>query len=75
MRTDKAYEYDINQLIPLAEKEARAKVNFTGLKSTKNPGAADKVTGKCTYYNHCFFTEFFHRAMKRLAIENELRKF
>lgn len=75
MRTDKAYEYDINVLIPMAEKEAISKVNYTGVKSEKRPGAKDHVSGKSLYYNHCFFTQFFHRAMKRLAIENGLRRF
>jgi len=64
MKRDYAYEYDINKLIPLAEKEARARVNFIGVKSVPKDG-----------YNHCLFTEYFHRAMKRLAIENELRTF
>ncbi len=69
MRTDKAYEYDINLLIPLAVKEARAKASFTGLTFEKRPA---KLGGT---YNHCFYTEYFHRAMKRLAVEAGLRRF
>lgn len=67
--TDPYYEKAINDLIPLAVKEARASVNMLGLKTTKRSGTDGK------FYNHCFFSEFFHREMKRLAIENGLRKF
>lgn len=69
MKSDRAYVYDIDKLIPLAEKEARAKVKFSGVYSEPRPSKLGVI------YNHCFFTEHFHRAMKRLAIENELRTF
>ena len=64
MHKDLLYEKEINALIPMAEKEARAKVNYIGVRSEPRDG-----------YNHCFFTEYFHRAMIRLAIENGLRSF
>jgi len=68
MRRDLEYEHRINTLIPMAEKEANAKVALTCVKSVIRPSS----TG---HYNHCLFTEYFHRAMKRLAIENGLRAF
>lgn len=75
MKTNRAYEYDIDALIPKAVKEARKKTAALKARSEKRTGAVDKVTGKGGFYNHCFFTEHFHRAMKRLAIEAGLRTF
>lgn len=72
---DPFYENEIDKLIPTADKEARQKVNELGIKSESRVGAFDKESGKCQFYNHCFRSEFFHRAMKRLAIEAGLRKF
>ena len=69
MKTDKGYEYDINALIPMAEKEARTKVALFGKKNERRAGfGAD-------FYNHCFFTQFFHEAMLKLGIKNGLRSF
>lgn len=68
MRTDPFYELDINRLIPQAEKEARDKVNFMGVRSVKR-------SGKDGFYNHCMFTDYFHKTMKRLAVEAGLRRF
>ena len=68
MRTDRAYEYDINQLIPTAEKEARVLVALSGVRSIKR-------SGKDGFYNHCMFTDYFHKTMKRLAVEAGLRRF
>jgi len=64
MKRDMDYEIKINALIPTAEKEARERVDLIGVKSVSKGG-----------YNHCLFTEYFHKAMKRLAIENGLRTF
>ena len=66
---DEIYEIAINRLIPMAEKEAKVKVKQIGVKSEPRPGKVQP------FYNHCFRTEFFHKAMSRLAIENELRRF
>lgn len=63
------YERSIEDLMPQAEKEARLKVVNTGIVSVVRPG----VDGRT--YNHCFFTEFFHESMTRLAIEKGFRGF
>ena len=63
------YERNIEDLIPQAEKEARLKVTNLGIGSELRPG----VDGRT--YNHCFFTEFYHKSMTRLAIEKGLRSF
>lgn len=69
MKSDPIFVHEINKLIPLAEREAKAKVNVMGIKNEPRPGKLQP------FYNHCFFTQFFHKAMIRLAIENELRTF
>jgi hypothetical protein len=61
------YEQDINSLIPIAEKEAKAKAKEFGKLNELKPG----VDGR-TYF-HCFFSEFFHQAMNRLAFESGFR--
>ena len=63
------HERSIEDLMPQAEKEAKAKVSKLGKSSEVRPG----VDGRT--YNHCFFTEFFHLAMTRLAIERGIRRF
>jgi len=69
MRTLTLHEINIESLIPAAEKEAWLRVGNFGTRSEVRPG----VDGRT--YNHCFFTEFFHKAMTRLAIENGFRAF
>lgn len=69
MHTDLNYELEINKLIPQAVKEAKNKVWLTGVKNASVPGKYSVV------YNHDYFSEYFHQAMIRLAIENNLRKF
>lgn len=64
MKADRAYEYDIDALIPKAEKEARKKVRASGAEYEHRGG-----------YRHCFFTEYFHKSMKGLAIKAGLRTF
>lgn len=64
MHTDKEYEKAINALIPAAVSEAKSETKFM-------PSPTVNVRG----YNHCYFTEFFHKAMTRLAIEAGLRRF
>jgi hypothetical protein len=61
------YVSKINALIPIAEAEAKVKVQELGMASEPRPGADGKN------YNHCFFSEFFHKAMKRLAMDAGLR--
>ena len=63
------YERAIEDLMPQAEDEARLKVTNIGRFRELRPG----VDGRT--YNHCFFTQFFHESMTRLAIESGLRKF
>ena len=63
------YERNIEDLIPQAEKEAMLRVVNTGIVSVARPG----IDGRT--YNHCFFTQFFHEAMTRLAIEKGIRAF
>lgn len=69
MHTDTDYELAVNKLIPLAVAEAKKMVWLTGVRTAMMPGKLSPT------YNHCYFTEYFHKAMKRLTIENELRKF
>lgn len=78
MKTDPFYEAAIDGLIPLAEREAKKKVMLLGTRSEERVRIIPGKPGKkedIVVYNYCFFTEFFHKAMKRLAIENELRTF
>lgn len=63
------YEKAVDALIPKAAKEARLKVVNLGIASEKRPGFDGRT------YNHCFFTEFFHKAMNRLTIKAGLRQF
>ena len=63
------YERSIEDLMPQAEKEAMLKVINIGRFSEVRPG----IDGKT--YNHCFFTEFFHESMTRLATEKGFRSF
>ena len=69
MSKDPFYEANINRLIPIAVKEAKKKVKESGVSFEPRPGKVQP------YYRHCFFTEYFHQSMIRLAIENELRTF
>lgn len=66
--TDEVYQIAINSLIPTAAKEAREKVRAKGMTNEKRPGK------EAVYYNHDFFSEYFHQAMTRLGIEHKLRK-
>ena len=61
------YEKSINALIPAAEKEARMKVTILGKETEERPGVDDKP------FNWDFWTEYFHAAMNRMAIEAGLR--
>ncbi len=63
------HERSIEDLIPQAEKEARFRVVNTGIVSALRPG----IDGRT--YNHCFFAQYFHEAMTRLAIEKGFRSF
>ncbi len=61
------HEKRINSLIPVAEKEAIMNVKLLGKESEMRPG----VDGKP--FNWDFWTEFYHAAMNRMAIEAGLR--
>lgn len=61
------YEKSINALIPAAEKEATRKVAIWEEKNEPRIGADGKN------FNWDFWTEFFHRAMNRMAIKAGLR--
>ncbi len=63
------YEKNIESLMALAEKEARLKVTNIGKAGELRPGFGGRT------YFHCFFTEHFHRAINRLAVENGYRSF
>ena len=67
------YEEEINALIPQAEKEALERIAGRAKKSEKRPGVGKFPSGKPIPYSHCFFTEYFHKAMNRLAHEAGLR--
>jgi len=78
MKSDKAYVYDIDKLIPLAEREARREVFQLGRMTEERTRIIPGKPGEkedAAIYNYCFFTEFFHKTMTRLAIENGLRTF
>lgn len=61
------YEKNINSLIPAAELEASEMVASLGISSESRNGANGQP------YNHCFWTEFFHKAMNRMTLERGLR--
>lgn len=61
------YVSKINALIPTAHAEAKSKVVKLGKTSEIRPGKDGKD------YNHDFFSEFFHKAMNRLATDAGLR--
>ena len=56
------YESSLEDLTPQAEKEARLKVLNLGKSLKERLG-------------RCFYTQFFHKAMTRLAIEKGIRRF
>lgn len=63
------HEQNIGSLFKLAEHEAILKVTNIG-----KAGELRRGKGGRTYF-HCFKTEFFHKAMNRLAVENGYRPF
>lgn len=64
---DPNYELRINSLIPLAEKEAKEKVEKLGVKTKSVAGKNGEI------FEYDYWTEFFHEAMNRLSIEAKLR--
>lgn len=78
MKKDLIYEIEIDKLIPQAEREALREMLHLGKRIEARtriiPGKPGEKEDIVTY-NHCFFTELFHKAMIRLAIENGLRTF
>ena len=67
------YEEEIDALIPQAEKEALGRLVGESKKSEKRPGVGKLPSGKPILYSHCFFTQYFHESMNRLAYEAGLR--
>ncbi len=78
----------IDALIPEAQREAYLKVKALGKtseirtrligkrpESVKRPFIRDKkgLYDSHTTYQHCFFTEYFHKAMNRITRERGLR--
>ncbi len=57
----------INAFTSSAEKEATGKMRCLSLPSAPRDGRDGKT------YNHCFFTQFFHSAMNRMASDAGLR--
>lgn len=57
------YKEKINALIPIAEREANLKLEGVPKKSEYRVGICGSK------YQHCLWTEFFHKAMNRLAKE------
>jgi hypothetical protein len=57
----------INELILIAEKEAKAKVASLGKAFEIRPGKDKKP------WKYDFFTQFFHEAMDRMTIEAGIR--
>ena len=68
MKKDRDYEEAINKLIPLAETAATKRLVEHGQHFESRLGANGH------YYNHCFWTQFFHEEMARLAKQAGLRK-
>lgn len=64
------YENSINALIPAAKKEATQKVAALGKKSEERTFGSGKTKETFTWD---FWTEYFHSAMNRMAIEAGLR--
>lgn len=62
-----AYEEKINSLIPAADEIAKLAMEQLGRVAEKRAGAGG------TTRLHCFKTEFFHRAMNKLAYDAGLR--
>lgn len=67
IKTD--YEMDVDQFIPVAMAKAKAVVDQLPMPKQRMPGVGE------SFYNHCFVTEHFHKFMKELTIENEIRRF
>ena len=65
--TDIAYERKINDLIPQAEREANKKLKNLIEKFEIRIGNGGRK------YRHCFRSEFFHKAMNKLAFTSGLR--
>lgn len=63
------HEQNIESLFNAAEKEATLKVTNIGKAGELRPGSGGRT------YFHCFRTEFFHKAMNRLAVEGGFRSF
>ena len=61
------YVRSIDNLIPIAKKEATRKVAILGKETEIRSGADGKS------FNWDFWTEFFHAAMNRMAIEKGFR--
>ena len=67
------YEKAINALIPLAEEEAKAECRRTGKRQEKRK--SDPSNRWSATFTYSFESEFFHKAINRLAFEAGLRSF
>ena len=66
------YEAQINALIPLAESMADARIK--GMRKTHEKRSGKYREGNNgTEYIHCFWSQYFHEAMNKLAQERGLR--
>lgn len=59
--TNTAYENARNKLIPVAVAAAKIRLSRMPKRSEPRPG----IDGEP--YDHCFFTEYFHEEMEKLA--------
>jgi plasmid maintenance system killer protein len=67
------YEKKINKLIPKAEAEAKAMCKKTGKRfEQRQSDPENKWSAKI---QHCFETEYFHKAINRLAFKAGLRSY
>ena len=66
------YRAELDKLIPIAQRVARERVKELGKIEEPRIGAGSPI-GAVNTYHHCFFTEFFHAEMNKLAYEAGLR--
>lgn len=67
MTIDTTHAIKVNQFIPIAEQQADAIVAKSGLFQEIRTGKGG------VSYNHCFWSEAFHKAMNKLTSDAGLR--
>ena len=66
----------VNELIPTAVNMANKRIRADRIRKCKSPYETRKASHEdCEEYRHCFWTEYFHNAMKILTIQNKLRTY